>query len=78
MACKSLDLNPIDHLLELLKCKVRAQPLQLNLRKLTRVIHQMYAAIPHYYIHRHVLLMSTCFFAKDATPGVLKQVLKRN
>ena len=36
---KSLNLNPIDHLLDLLKHKVRAQPLQLNLRELTRVIY---------------------------------------
>jgi len=28
MDCKSLDLNPIDHLMDLLKRKVRAQPLQ--------------------------------------------------
>ena len=42
----SLDLNPIDHVLVLLKHKVRAHTLQLNLRELTRVIHQMCAAIP--------------------------------
>ena len=47
MACTNLDLNPIDHLLDLMKRKVRAQPLQLNLRELTRVIHQMCAGIPH-------------------------------
>ena len=46
---QSLDLNPIDHLLNLLKRKVRAQTLQLNLRERTRVIHQMYAAIPQQY-----------------------------
>mgnify|MGYP007133255154 CR=1 FL=1 len=54
---KCLDLNPIDHVLDLLKRKVRVQPLQLNLRKLTRVIHQMYAAIPQQYIHRNSLLV---------------------
>ena len=32
-------------------CKVRAQSLQLNLRELTRVIHQICAAIPQQYIH---------------------------
>ena len=52
---KSLDLNPFDHLLDLLKRKVRAQPLYLNL---TRVIHQMYVAIQQQYIHRHILSMS--------------------
>ena len=41
----------LDHVLDLLKCKVRAQSLQLNLRELTRVIRQMCAAIPHKYIH---------------------------
>ena len=50
---KSLDLNPIDHLLDLLKCKACAQQLQLNLRELTLVIPQMCAAIPQQYIHRH-------------------------
>ena len=33
----------------LLKCKVRAWPLQLNLRELARVIHQKCAAIPQEY-----------------------------
>jgi len=65
---KSRDLNPIDHLLDLLKRKVRAQPLQLNLRELTRVIHQMCAAIPQQYIHRHILSMSIRYLAVDATP----------
>ena len=48
---KSLDLNPIDHLLDLLKRMVYAQALQLNHRELTRIIHQMCAAIPQQYIH---------------------------
>ena len=66
---KSLDLNPIDHLLDLLKCKACAQQLQLNLRELTRVIQQMCAAIPQQYIHRHMLSMSTRYLAVDVTPG---------
>ena len=45
---KGLDLNPSDHLLDLLKCKVHAQPLKLNLRELMRVIHQMCEAIPQH------------------------------
>jgi len=59
----SLDLNPIDNLLELSKRKVRTQPLQLNIRELTR------AAIPQVqqYIHRHVFSMSTRYLAVDAT-----------
>ena len=55
MAAKRLDLNRIDHLLGLLQRKIRAQPLQRNLRELTRVIHQMCAAIPQQYIHTHIL-----------------------
>ena len=66
---KNLSLNPIDHLLDLLKRKVRAQPLQLNLRELTRFIHQICAAIPQQYIHRHSLSMSTWYLAVDAIPG---------
>jgi len=54
MACKSLDLNPIDHLLDLMKHKVCALLLQLNPWELTCVIHQMCVAIPQQYIHRHV------------------------
>ena len=71
MTFRSLDLNPIDHLLDLLKRKVRAQPVLLNLREFTRckIIHQMCAAIPHQYIHRHILSMSTRYLAVDATPG---------
>ena len=65
----SLDLNPIDHLLEILKRKVRAQPLQLNLRELTSVFYQMCTAFPHQYIHRHILSMSTRYIAVEATPG---------
>jgi len=49
--------------------KVRAQPLQLNLREPTRVIHQMYAAIPQQYIYRHMLLINTRYLAVDVTPG---------
>ena len=45
----NLDLNTIDHLLDLLKRKVRAQP---SRRELASVIHQMYAAIPPQYIQR--------------------------
>ena len=59
MTCKSPDLNPIDHLLDLLQHKVRAQPLQLNLRELMRASHQMCLAVPHQYIHRHILSMDT-------------------
>jgi len=35
---KSLNLNPIDHLLDLLKRKVRAQPLHLNISGSSRVL----------------------------------------
>ena len=66
---KRLDLKPIDRLLDLLKRKVYAQPLQLNLRELTRVIHQMCAAIPQQYICRHILSMNTRYLAVVATPG---------
>ena len=65
---KSLNLNPINRLLDLLNRKVRAQPLQLNLRELPRVIHQMCAVIPQQYIHRHILSMRTRF-AVDAISG---------
>ena len=66
---KRLDLKPIDRLLDLLKRKVCAQPLQLNLRELTRVIHQMCAALPQHYIYRHISSVSTQYLAVDATPG---------
>ena len=49
LAAKSLDLNPIDKLLDQLKRKVRTQPLQINLRELMRVVHKMCAAIPQQY-----------------------------
>ena len=65
----SLDLNPIDHLLDLLKGKVRAQPLQLKFGELTRVIYHMWATIPQQYIHRHILSKNTTYIAVDATPG---------
>ena len=66
---KGLNLNPTDHLLDLLKRKVRAQPLQLNLMELTRVFRHKCAAIPQQYIHSHILSMSTRYLAVDATPG---------
>ena len=46
---KSLDLSPIDQ----------------NMDRATRVIHQMCAAIPQQYIHRHILLMSIRYLAVD-------------
>ena len=63
------NLNPTDHLLDLLKRKVRAQSLQFNLMALTRVIYQLCAAIPQQCIRRHSLSMSTWYLAVDATPG---------
>ena len=53
MTCKSLDFNPIDHSLAILKRNVRAQSLQLNLLELVRAIHYMCAAIPQQHIYRH-------------------------
>ena len=43
--------------------------MQINIRELTRVIHQMCAAIPQQCIHRHILSVSTLYIALDATPG---------
>ena len=63
---KYLNFNLIDLLLDLLKRKVRGQPLQLNLGELARVIHQMCAAIPQQFIHRHILSQ---YLAVDVTPG---------
>ena len=39
---QSMDLNPSKHVWDILKRNVLAQPLQPNLRELTRVTHQMY------------------------------------
>ena len=44
MAGKSKVLYSLDHLLDLLKRKVRAQQLQLHIRKLMRVIYQTCAS----------------------------------
>ena len=66
---QSLDLDPLDLSMDLLKGNVRVQALQLNLRELTCVIHQMYAAIPQQYILRHIVSMRTRYLAVDATPG---------
>ena len=38
---QSMDLNPSKHVWDILKRNVRAQPLQPNLRELTRITHQM-------------------------------------
>ena len=73
---KRLDLNRIDHLLDLFKRRVRTQRLQLNLRELTRVIHQMYAAIPQQYIYRHILSMSTRYLVVNVTPVGMFKILK--
>jgi len=43
--------------------------MQINIRELTRVIHQICAAIPQQYIHRYILSMSTQYLAVDATSG---------
>ena len=73
---KRLDLNPIDHLLDLLKRKVRAQPLQRNLSELSLVIHQMCAAIPQKYIHRHILSTSTRYIVVYVTSGGCTQSIE--
>jgi len=52
-------------LLDLLKRKVCAQPLQLNIMELTHVIYQMCAAIPQQYIYKHIdILMSTFLYMR--------------
>ena len=66
---QSLDLDPLDLSMDLLKGNVRVQALQLNLRELTCVIHQICAAIPQHYFYKHMLSMSTRYLAVDATPG---------
>ena len=71
-SAKSLNLNPTDHGLDLLKRKVRAQPLQLNLRELTHVIHQMCAVIPQQHIHRHILSMRTRLDVDEILSGCSK------
>ena len=35
--------------------KPEAQPLQPNLRELTRVIHQLWAVLPQQYLHRYII-----------------------
>lgn len=54
---KSLNLRPIEHLLELLKTKFRVQPQQPNVGEPTRVAIQAWAAIPQQYLYRYVLPM---------------------
>ena len=66
---KSPDLNPIEHVWDLLKRKVRAQPMQPNIREITRVIHQMWAAIPQQYLHRYIISMRTRCLAVIAAAG---------
>ena len=69
---ESLDLNPITHLLDILKFKVPAvQPLMLNFRTLSIVIHQMCAAIPQQYNHKNSLPMSTRHLAVVFTYDVI-------
>ena len=69
MAGKSMVLYSLDHLLDLLKRKVRAQQLQLHIRKLMRVIYQMCASFPKQYIYRYILSMSTRYRPVDAKPS---------
>ena len=51
-----------------MKRQVRVQPLQPNRKEATRIIHQMDVVIPHQYIYRHILSISTRYLAVDATP----------
>ena len=66
---KSPDLNPIEHVWDLLKRKVRAQPLQPNTRELTRVVNQMWAAIQQRYLHRYIIFMRARCRAVIAAAG---------
>jgi len=72
-----LNLNHINHLLDILKRKVRAQ--QLNLRKLTRVIHHMCEAIPqqYNYLWTHVINEYTVPCCRCVNRWMYK-VLKQN
>ena len=66
---KSPDLNPIEHVWDLLKRKVRAQPLQPNIREITRVIHHIWVAISQQYLHSYIISMRTMCLAVIAAAG---------
>ena len=51
MTCKSLNLNPIDHLCDILKRKVRAQQLQLNLISIWVLYGRAHKGKPVYITH---------------------------
>ena len=79
LRCKKSRFKTYHHLLDLLKRKFRAQPLQPNLKELKRVIHQICAAIPQQYIHWHILSMSTrCLNYCRCDTGWMLKVLERN
>lgn len=66
---KSPDLNPIEHVWDLLKRKVRAQPQQLNMRELERDIMQAWATIPQRYLQRYIVSMRARCRAVIAAEG---------
>ena len=67
---KRLDLNPIDHLLDLLKHKIFVHSHCNWISGSFRVLFiRWLAVILQQYIHKHILSMSTRYLAVDATPG---------
>ena len=69
MACKKSGFKSYRSLVGPIETQGSCTAVAINLRELTRVIHQMCAAISQQYIHRHSLSMSIRHLAVDATPG---------
>lgn len=66
---KSPDLNPIEHVWDVLKQKVRAHPQQLNVRELERDVNRVWRNIRQQYLHRYIVSMRSRCRAVIAADG---------
>ena len=67
---KSPDLNPIEHVWDLVKRRVRARTEQINIAGLTWDIQQIWNDLPQQYLHRYIASMrSRCRAVIDGHGG---------
>ena len=69
LACQKSDLNPTEHVWDLLKRRLRALPQQQNNKQLAQTIAQVWNGIPQRYLQRYILSMRSRYRAVIAANG---------
>ena len=73
---KCPDLNPMEHVWDLLKRRIRALPQQQNNRQLAQTVAQVWNGIPQRYLQRYIVSMRSRCRAVLLRMAVIQSILK--